>query len=448
MSEFSQDSRLEATEDTQPTTSPVEADVPALNANFHPAGAEKSHDVLEGRSPARLVGPTPGDFEAKSAASGSAENLSGSITEVNKDCTPRVSVPVATKPDQQTTELYTELKRMIARSTFLAEDASALVAFWALSTWFRQILQVFPILLVSGPTFEANSVLNVLNELCYEPVLLAGFTRRDLRDLRGFTFLISEPHLDKRTVALLGNLTDRKFCFADQGSLLPFAASRAVYIGEDSAIGKIPHSIHIRATPALAQNAVAPWSLRAEFDGLRERILAYQTKHLDKVRSLEFNPRGLLPELTVIANSLGSCIVEAPQLQMQLVALLKPQARQQIADRSDSDEALVVRATLAFCHQGKSEVFAKEIAVEGDRLLEARGETRKLSPEKVGHKLKKMGLYTRRLSQAGNGLILDQVTKVRIHEVAVGYLGQDSIEEDENLHCPLCSKIEVLMEVM
>jgi hypothetical protein len=230
MSEFSQDSRLEATEDIQPTTSPVQSDI---------------------------------------------------------------SVPVPTKPDQQTSELYADIKRIIARSTFLAEDASALVAFWAVSTWFREALQVFPILLVSGPAFEANSVLNVLNELCREPVLLACFTRGDLKDLRGFTFLISAPHLDKRTVALLGNLTDRKFCFADQGSLLPFAASRALHIGEDAAIGKIPHSLHVHASPAHGENAVAHWSLRAEFDDLRKRILAYQIKHLGKVRSLEFNPRGL-----------------------------------------------------------------------------------------------------------------------------------------------------------
>ena len=116
------------------------------------------------------------------------------------------------------------------------------------------------------------------------------------------------------------------------------------------------------------------------------------------------------------------------QLQTQLVALLRPQAQQQIADRSDSDEALVVRATLAFCHQDKGEVFVKDIAVEVNRLLVARGETRQLSPEKVGHKLKKVGMFTRRLSQAGNGLTLDQPTRIRLHEVAAAYLGEDSIE--------------------
>jgi hypothetical protein len=418
-----------------------------VSNNVHRPQSEKPpYDALEGRSPGGLADPTLGDFEGKSVASGSADNLSGSTAEVSKVSTVRLPVPDAAKPDYQTSELYTDIKRMIARSTSLAEGDSALVAFWAMSTWFRDALQVFPILLVSGPAFDANSVLTVLNDLCLSPRLLAGFSRADLKDLRGATFLLGAPHLDKRTIALLGNLTDRRFCFADQGDLLPFAASRALHIGEDSAIGKIPHSIHVHAPPAL--NAVAHRSLPAEIDGLRKRILAYQTKHLGKVRSLEFNPRGLSPELTVIANALGSCIVGSPQLQTQLVALLRPQVQQQIADCSDSDEALVVRATLALCHQDKGEVFVKEIAVEVNRLLEARGETRQLTPEKVGHTLKKVGMLTRRLSQAGNGLRMDQATRIRLHEVAAAYWGEDSVQGDENLHCPLCEKNELPGEPM
>jgi hypothetical protein len=43
-------------------------------------------------------------------------------------------------------------------------------------------------------------------------------------------------------------------------------------------------------------------------------------------------------------------------------------------------------------------------------LLEARGETVRLNPERVGHRLKKLGLRTRPLSQSGNGLMFDKAT--------------------------------------
>jgi hypothetical protein len=169
---------------------------------------------------------------------------------------------------------------------------------------------------------------------------------------------------------------------------------------------------------------------------------------MEEVRRLTFNPCGLSPEAHAMASALGSCLVDATPLQIELVALIRPADQQRIADRTDGDEALVVGAALALCHQDKGEVFVKEIAAEVNRLLVARGETRQLSPEKVGLNLKKVGMFTRRLSYAGNGLTLDQGTRIRLHEVAAAYRGEDSVQEDENLHCPLCEKNELLREVM
>jgi hypothetical protein len=188
--------------------------------------------------------------------------------------------------------------------------------------------------------------------------------------------------------------------------------------------------------------------LREEIVGVRKRILVYRTKNLDKVRSLEFNPCGLSGEAGVIANALGSCIVESPELQAELVALLKPQVRQRIADRSESDEALVLAAVIALCNPEKGRVFVKEIGAEANRLLAARGETRLLTPEKVGHRLKKLGLFTRRLNLAGNGLILDRPTRKRVREVAATYLMEDLLPKDGNLHCSSRERNEAFREVM
>jgi hypothetical protein len=114
-----------------------------------------------------------------------------------------------------------------------------------------------------------------------------------------------------------------------------------------------------------------------------------------------------------------SGIVGAPELQSELVALLRPHHLQRIAERSDGLEALVAGAVLALCHQGKNQFFVKEITAEVNRVQEGRDETMRFSPEKVGDKLKSIGLPTRRLSQIGNGLTLDRETTIRLHEVAV-----------------------------
>ena len=239
----------------------------------------------------------------------------------------------------------------------------------------------------------------------------------------------------------MGNLTNRGFILVDQGYLDPRPSPKAVYIGEDPTINRIQHSIYINvAAPPNAVPLIRHQGMQQTIDNLRSHLLQYRKRNLEQVRRLEFNPRGLSLETHAMANALGSCIVDEPELHAELVALLTPHDQQQIADRADSIEALVAGAALTLCHQGKDQVLVKEIAAEVNRVLEARGETTQLSPEKVGHTLRKIGLRTRRLGQAGNGLTLNHVTTVRVHQVATAYQMEDSIEEEGNLHCSLCAE--------
>jgi hypothetical protein len=144
--------------------------------------------------------------------------------------------------------------------------------------------------------------------------------------------------------------------------------------------------------------------------------------------------------VTSIANALGRCIVDAPDLQAELVTLLTPYSQQQFAERVDDLGTLAVGAALSLCHQGKTQVLVGEIAAEVNRVLKGRGERTQWSPEKVGHRLKKAGLLSRRLGAAGNGFVLDHVTQVLIHEVAASYGCVGLAEDKENLHCALCEQ--------
>ena len=108
----------------------------------------------------------------------------------------RLPVPDPAKPDYQTSELYTDIKRMIALINFSRRGRLCACSFLGYVDVVPRGSASFSHSIVSSPAFEANSVLKVLNELCYQPALLAGFKRGDLNDLHGCTFPISEPHLD------------------------------------------------------------------------------------------------------------------------------------------------------------------------------------------------------------------------------------------------------------
>jgi hypothetical protein len=213
-------------------------------------------------------------------------------------------------------------------------------------------------------------------------------------------------------------------------------SSKAIYIGDDPTIRRIQHAIYIDVTPPLnAERGIPPEWVHRNIEYLPGHLAKYRESNLAQVRRLEFNPTGVSPETGAVAKALGSCIVDSPGLQSVLVAILAPHDRQQISERRDTAEALVVEAVLALSSGGAEQLYARDIAVEANRLVEARGERSKLSPEKVGHRLRKLGLPTRRLSQAGNGLVMDKETLTRLLTLSAMYLGEDQLAVIENLHC-------------
>ncbi|WP_263367559.1 hypothetical protein [Edaphobacter bradus] len=201
----------------------------------------------------------------------------------------------------------------------------------------------------------------------------------------------------------------------EQGSYLHCHGAKAIYVGQDPTIRRIQHAIYIDVTPALnaAKGIPLEWAPR-NIEHFRGHLAKYRESNLARVRRLEFNPTGVSPETTAIAKALGSCLVDSPDLQAALVSILAPRDRQWVSERLDTAEALVVEAVLALSRGGAEQLYAREIAVEVNRLLEVRGERSKLSPEKVGHRLRRLGLPTRRLSQAGNGLLMNKETLTRL----------------------------------
>ena len=222
-------------------------------------------------------------------------------------------------------ELFTWLKRCVLAQTHLPEEAAELVAFWAISTWFQDALNVLPCLVLTGSAHDARSVLHVLGELCRKPALLAGFQPSHLGVLRWgcHTNLVSEPNLSKRTAALLSNLTDRSFLVVEGGSLTCYSKSTAIYAGENPETHSIQNSIHIHITPTNAAPPSPPQWLQKIIERVPVHLDQYRNKNLSHVRQWTWVPSGLSSETAVIATALGRGIVDAPELRQKLVNLLK-----------------------------------------------------------------------------------------------------------------------------
>jgi hypothetical protein len=246
--------------------------------------------------------------------------------------------------------------------------------------------------------------------------------------------LVSDPHLDKRTADLLSSLTDSEFRVVEGGSMGCHSKSTAIYAGQDPDTYKIQNAIHIHLTPTNAEPAASPRRLREMMEGVPAHLKQYRDKNLSYVRRWTWVPSGLSCETAAIAAPLGSCLVDAPQLRQKLAGLLKTEDKQRQSERSNTTDAIVLQATRTLYREGRESAYAREIADEANRLREARGETAQLRPEHVGHALKRLGLRTHPLSQAGHGLTFDRATIAQIEQLCALYGMEDTPAESENLH--------------
>lgn len=78
-----------------------------------------------------------------------------------------------------------------------------------------------------------------------------------------------------------------------------------------------------------------------------------------------------------------------------------------------------MEAALHLCHDGKKQsVFVGDIADVVNRIYAERGDHLKASPEVVGHTMKKLRLFTRRLGGGRRGLELGKDVQQAVHELA------------------------------
>lgn len=380
--------------------------------------------------------------------SGFEESLKEIIQRAEFVRTPSQATPVPTGSARYgtTAELFGRLQEAIAEQALVPEQTSALLTYWTISSWFADALPIAPGLSIVAPEFEGDLVLRALRNFCRYPMML---TRADIPSLQKLnwqttpTVLFYDPNISKQMVTTLGCTSTRGYLINDGGGYKDLFGPKALYLGADVSVDRIPRcSLQVRLQPTAPAPAKQN-SLRlteAVVKDLQNQLLRYRCKNLVHVYNSDFDASLLTSDTRAIANALGACIIESPGLQSRLISLLTPFESQRQADRSTSLEALTLEATLNLAHSGQGQIQVNEIANEVNRIALARGERLRFSAEIIGHRLKKIGLVTRRLGKAGKGLVMDLVTMACVHDLAAVYGGVGLEQDENNLNCPLCTE--------
>jgi hypothetical protein len=180
------------------------------------------------------------------------------------------------------------------------------------------------------------------------------------------------------------------------------------------------NSIHINLSAgALQPDHSLP--TKEEITSFQNRLFSYRLLNHQKVDSVSYAVPQFRPEFSAAAGELAAAIVGDDELQRGVIELLEDRDNEARVDRATGVDGLVVQAVLFHCHQKDRQKFVREIAATTNRLCAEAGESLKVSNERVGHVLKHLGLYSRRLGNAGRGLLFDKTTQSHAHKLGQEY---------------------------
>ncbi|HEX4919274.1 MAG TPA: hypothetical protein VFV92_00860, partial [Candidatus Bathyarchaeia archaeon] len=278
---------------------------------------------------------------------------------------------------------------------------------------------------ITGPRLAADLLFRVLRAVSRRPVLLAGINSAVLKAIPINelmpTLLIRENRLSRSKAELL-DASDQKDYFVASGTdLRQFYCAKCIYLGEDhSHQAGVPDGIHVSVGDIRSTAFQLPSD--SEVESFQNKLFRYRSLHYHRIKSSRFTVEGLQPELRAVAQQLGSAVVDDDDLQKRIADVLKEPSEQARVDRSSGQKAMVLRAVLFHCHQSEQpQVFTREITDTVNRIYREEGESLKVSSETVGHVLKSIGLYSRRLGNGGRGLMLDRSTQSNAHELSQAY---------------------------
>jgi hypothetical protein len=133
----------------------------------------------------------------------------------------------------------------------------------------------------------------------------------------------------------------------------------------------------------------------------QSKLLDYRIKHVTKVRDACFDAPTLPTPLRMLARALGSCIVDAPELQADIVRLLESQGEELRANRLLDPNCIAIEAMFAHCHgeNGSTRVGVSEIATTATAIMADRGETTVFEAKRMGSHLRLLGFRAKRDSK-------------------------------------------------
>lgn len=301
-----------------------------------------------------------------------------------------------------TVELFAQIYKLF-HGYGVPDDAAKISTYFALASWFPEYLLLAPFLIIGGNETEARFIFQLLTCVTRHALHLTEINVETFKWLPMHiqpTMLIDYVH--PSIWRLLAGSNQPQAYFLDKHGLTDRYSIKAVYAGSTlggacgDAFLKINSTVYGEKLPV-----VNVPSLEMATALFQSKLVDYRLKHFVKVRDSNFDAPTLPTQLRLLAQGLGSCIVDAPELQGDIVRLLESQGEVLRANRLLDPNRVTIEALLAHCHteNGPARIGVNEIAKTATAILADRGVITPIEPKKMGSILRLLGFCPKRDSR-------------------------------------------------
>lgn len=349
--------------------------------------------------------------------------------------------PTRTQPYVSTRELFDQIRKLLASYHPLPDQTLLQIVYFIFGTWLADRVPIAPFLWIVAPaTAPRAMLLQLLSLLCRRSLLLTAENPAGLWTLPMQwrpTLLLDATELSAPVLKFLRASNRQGIRFPQKGQALDLYCAKAICAPEPLRDPSLASSA-LQITLPPVRRELPDWSEEAGrqiAEEFQAKLLMYRIKSYLKVRPPNFHLFELTAPTQSLARSLAACIVDDDQLQGGLLPLLYEQDQEAQVERRAGLESVILEALLNCCHEkGRSTVRVAEVAELANMILARRGESRQISPETVGHRLKWLGFRTEPIGSGGKGLWLLGDVCGAIHKLAPEY----GVRQDPVVGCVHC----------
>jgi hypothetical protein len=321
-------------------------------------------------------------------------------------------------------DLVAKISNLFDEFVGLPEKFAALLGRFVLATWLVDAVQTAPRLLIEGPdTVRARQLFRLLRCLCRRALPLAGVSPASLCSLPNsmcFTLLIDWTNISATLSNLLGAATRRDSQILRGGELLDlYGAQIFLRDGEAGDSIRPVDAIQIPCMPSARQMPLLDRDAQQRIvEGIQPQLLAFRLANYRGAASTRVDCSNFAIQLRELAASLAAATPGDADLQTQLHRLLQEKDDQLRTAHWVDLNTVILESILVRCHEGKTGcVYVGELAEIAQKILERRGENRKIDPGEVGRRIKSLGFSAEPRDARGVKLRLSTGVCFRAHDL-------------------------------